>query len=338
MALLGYNGFDHVDDGFELLRWDAYSSDSNIEYASTHGYGGGWGIRLFTTATTYLQKNLGTTKSTFILGAYYKIGTLSDSNEFLSFNDGATNQVEIRARVDGSIAVYRDTTLIAQSALGLISANTWFNLGIKITFSQTVGQVTVKLGETVIINTAANLDTCNTANEYIDSFRLWSNGGDVFIDHLYWADTSGSGITDITQGLRITTLYPIANGVSAQFTPSAGSNYQTVDEAQLVGTTDYNDSTTIGHIDTFDMTTYAGSSTIKALQITGAVQNPDAGTVVMRTVLRSGTVPANTEGADFTASATIKGMSTLYETEPIDAVAWTTSSVNAAESGYKYQA
>ena len=337
MTLLFVDGFDHVDDGFELLKWDAYATEFGIAYASTYGLDGGWGIRFDSNASYYLQKNLAANESTVIVGGYFKVDTLNSSNEFLNFLDSGTSQVEVRAMSDGSIAVYRGTTLLAQSSIGLVSAVAWFNLGVKVTFSQTVGQITVKLGPTTIINTAANLDTCASANEYANNVRIYSNGGFTYVDHFYLANTTAGKVADIVQGLKIATLYPDADGAVVQFTPSSGSNYQTIDEQQLTGTTDYNSSSTVGHKDRFSMGTFSGLGAIYGVQIVGAVSNPDAGTVVMRSLVYSGTVPAEVEGSDFTTTATPKAMMTVHEQEPTDTVDWTASKVNAAEFGYKFQ-
>lgn len=333
------DGFGHVDDGYELLKWNAYSGATAITYAAGIGADGGWGASLDGNVTFYIQKNLPSNKTTIITGCRYKFTAFDSSNQFISWYDGGTQQLEARVLADGSIGVYRSTTLLAQSSPGLVSTNTWHYISFKITFSNTVGQITCKIGSTTIINTAANLDTCATANEYCNAIYLYSLTTTVYIDDFYIADTVAGNVADIVGDVKITTLYPDADGTYDDFTPSdsGGLSYAMIDEAQLVAETDYTYSTTVGHKLTTSMTTYSDVGTIYGVQTCAAVKNSDAGTMNVRTLIRSGEVPTDTEGADFLLSQTVKACLTVFEHEPEDTVDWTAGDINAAEFGVKIQ-
>lgn len=339
MALLFMDGFDHVDDGYELLKWSGYYSAAAITYGSGYGRTGGWGAYIGNSSSYWISKSLSSTKSTIIIGTAVKISSYSDAIQTFMFLEGGLNQVELRFKSDGSIHLYRGgTTDIASSSGGIISLNTWYYLEVKITFSNTVGTIDVKVGGVSKIS-ETSLDTSQSGNEYIDSIRVYANGGFVYLDDLYICDTSGAQNNDFLGDVTIKTLYPTSDGTHTDFTPSTGSDhYALVDEAQLTGETDYNESGTISHKDSYGVTTFSESGDIKGVQVTAAVKNADTGSLIVRTFARSGAVPADNEGVPGgSISQTLQGVSHIFEKEPEDDVAWTAAKVNAAEFGLKIQ-
>lgn len=335
MTHLFGDGFGHVDDSYELLKWDEYFSDAAITYGAGYGVGSTWGARLEAVSVYYIGKNLAAGESTIIFGARFKLDILSSSNEIISFIDDATPQCEVRIKSDGSIAVYRSSTEIAVSATSLVSIDTWFYLEVKIVFNNTTGSVVAKLNGTERIN-QTGLDTCVSANEYITKIRLYSNGDHVYVDDLYICNTSGSVNNDFYGDISIATLYPTSDGTYTNFTPSTGSDhYALVDDPQLVSDTDHNESSTIGHKDSYGMTTFSETGIIKAVQVCAAVKNTSTGTMNVQTLCRSGITPADNFGSNFALSQTMKGAITIHEKEPTDDVAWTAAKINAAEFGLK---
>jgi len=334
MTHLFGDGFEHVDDGFELLKWDEYYSASAITYAAGYGVNSTWGMRIENSSPYYLGKNLAANESTIIIGARFKLDALNSSNEIINFFDDSTAQCEVRIKSDGAIAVYRGSTEIAVSASSLISIDTWFYLEVKIVFNNTTGSVIAKLNGTERIN-QTSIDTCAGANEYINKIRLYSNDDHVYVDDLYICNISGSDNNDFYGDISIVALYPTSDGTYTDFTPSTGSDhYALVDESQLVGDTDHNESSTIGHKDSYGMTVFSGTGVIKVVQICAAVKNTSTGTMNVQTLCRSGITPADNFGSNFALSQTMKGAITIHEKETDD-VAWTAAKVNAAEFGLK---
>ncbi len=338
MALIFCDGFDHVDDGYELLKWDAYASASSVDYASTHGVGDTWGCRLGTSGLAYILKNLPASYSTLIVGCRFKFLSLSSTNQVFTFGDNGTSQVEMLVFSDGSIHFYRGgSTDIASSATGIISIETWYYIEFKIVFNNTTGSIVCKVDGVEKIN-QTSIDTVASANESANQVYIYANGNYVYPDDFYVCDTSGSLNNDFLGDVSIKTLYPTSDGTYSQFTPSTGSDhYALVDDPQLVADTDHNESSTVGHKDSYGVTTYSESGDILAVQICAAVRNTDTGSMAVRTLCRSGTTPADNEGNSFQLSQTMKGAMTIYEQEPTDTVAWTAAKVNAAEFGLKVQ-
>lgn len=335
MTLLFSDGFGHIDDPYDLVKWDSYYGASAITYGAGYGSDSGWGVRIENSSAFYMQKNMDANKTTLIVGGRFLFDSLNSSYEFISFLDDATFQCELRALTTGALAVYRGATQIGVSSAALISTSTWYFIEIKVVFNNTTGSVEVKLDGVTKIN-ETSIDTCAGANEYANQVRVYSNGDRVYVDDFYICDTAGTKNNNFLGDITIKALYPVADGTYSDFTPSTGSdNYAMVDEAQLASDTDHNESSTLGHKDTYDVTTFSGTGSVLAVQICAAVKNTSTGTMKVRTLCRSGTTPADNEGNDLALSQTMKGAVTIHEQEPTDTVDWTAAKINAAEFGLK---
>lgn len=339
MTLLFCDGFDHIDEPYETVKWD---TAANHFFEAAIGRTGGWGFRMYYPVTNlaYITKNVGTDCETIILGYACKLSAFNDIYSILELKDGATTQVSVRVNTSGGLNVYRGTTtLLGSSDNSLITTNTFFYLEIKVKISNTVGTVEIRLnGSASPIVNLTSQDTMVSANAYVNTILLASRGFYQYIDDLVVCDISGAVNNDFLGDVAITTLYPTSDGTNTDFTCSTGTDhYALVDEAQLSADTDHNESSTVGHKDTYGMTTFSGSGTVLGVQICATVKNTDAGSMNVRTLAISGASPTETEGSDFALSATMKSAMTIHEKEPIDAVAWTAAKINAAEFGLKVQ-
>jgi len=152
-------------------------------------------------------------------------------------------------------------------------------------------------------------------------------------DDIYFQNQSGSVNNDFLGDSRIITLKPNGAGASTQWTPSANSNYQNVDDTTSDGDSTYNYSGTVGQIDTFAMEDISGSGTIKGIAINLVARKDDASARQVSPITRVGST--NYEGSAHTMAATYVMYQSIRETNPATASAWLVSEVNAAEIGYK---
>jgi len=287
-----------------------------------------------------LFKSLLTNPTTVIVGfrhkgdLYHSSGTYSS----LAFRVNGTTQCWFGMLRGGRIGFYRGSTLLFSSSR-CYELQAWSYFEFKVTFSLTVGTVDVKVdGVSVISETGVN--TCyEGTNEYTDQFYIGNGTSEyVYFDDLYVCDATGLYNNDFLGDVKVDLLYPTSDGTYTDFTPSTGiDHFALVDDPQLLSDTDHNESSTIGHKDNYGMTTYSSGATIFGLQISAAVKNTDVGTMNVRTLLRSGGTPADTEGSSVVLSQTMTGIQTTYDREPIDSVAWTTTNINNAEFGIKVQ-
>lgn len=130
----------------------------------------------------------------------------------------------------------------------------------------------------------------------------------------------------------VETLFPAGAGANTTWTPSAGSNYQNVDEKPMDGDTTYNQSSGSNQVDTFDFDNLA-TTDVQGIEVHCIVKSTSGSTNV-RPVIRSG-------GTDYPAGANTS-ISTSYvsarlksDTNPATGLAWTTTTINAAEFGIK---
>jgi hypothetical protein len=336
MSLLFMDGFDHYATADMNKKWTT-ASGGTINPTAGRRNGGA----LQSPGTNSPAKNIPNT-STLIVGvAFY--ATSNGSYTFLDFYDavGGGVQVQFGLNSDGSIFCNRagngsgygppGGTLIATSSAGAFKFNAWNYLQFKVTISDTVGTVTIKVDNTTVLN-ASSLDTKNTANAYATQVRLGGIGVGCYFDDLYIADTNGSTNNDFLGDVRIDAYYPNADGTNSAFTCSTGSTHCTLVDESTPNTTDYNDGVNVGDKDTYNFANMVHNpSAIFGSQLCLAVAKDDSGARSVKPCTRSG-------GANYSGAATALSTSQLYvteirETDPATSAAWTKTNLNAAEFG-----
>jgi hypothetical protein len=185
------------------------------------------------------------------------------------------------------------------------------------------------------VDSATGVVTSDGLNNRVFELRIdqptSSNYWDI--DDMYLANSSGSGVTDVVGDVYVERLLPDGAGDSTQFTPSAGSNFQNVDDATPDDDTTYNASSTAGHKDLFtvgDLTQPV--DTVYGVQVCNYAKKDNPG-VALNTVVKSGAsestdaVGATLDNYQFNTS--------IFETNPDGGGAWTESSVNSMQIGYE---
>lgn len=321
--LLLMAGFDY--DNIDANVWDVSQGDGRSATART-------GTRSAQATTLGLIRNIGSNLATFVIGFGIFKG---DATTFLRLFDGGTEQLTLLRKSDGAIEVRRGKasgTIIGTSAAGVFPVNAWTYIEVKATINDTTGAVEVHVNGTSVL-TLSSVDTKNTANAFITRYAL-STG--LYDDH-YFLDTTGSAPTnDMLGDVKVEVIYPNAAGDSTDFTPSAGSNFQNVDDVTTNdGDSTYNESSTTGQIDLFNLQPLvATSGVVFAVQSHMVARKTDGVVREVRQKLKSGSTVVD--------GATV-GLGTSYqqyhgvieELDPDTAAAWTISGVNALQAGYE---
>lgn len=334
MSLLFVEGFDHYAIADATKKWDAGGvSGSSIVAGRVDG--SAWSVG---TTTMYLQKIFSASNETEMivgfaikstsyttfsgLATFYTVAGVAQ----LSLSCNSTTGILSVRRGDYSAATIVDTGRA-------LTANNWNYIEMRVLFSQTVGEVEIRVNGEVWAN-STGLDTCADTNVGAGILRL-GNGtaalNSAIYDDLYIIKKDGSGSTDFLGDVRVKTLFPTANGTTTQLTPSAGTNYENVDDA-TAETTNYNSSTVAGNKDLYttgDLTVTGG--TVYGLQVVSWAAKDNTGTRSVSNVVKSSTT---------TDVKTAQAVSTSYDfysdllaLNPDGSVAWTESTVNAAEIG-----
>lgn len=339
MSLIFMDGFD---DGLCVGGYKLYSI-SPSSASTTYGRLGTKGVRLGDTPGMWLQRSISMSGDTIVIGfASYINNHGAATNEYLmlGYDIGAAAwQWHVRVDEDGTIKWGLSTGSSTQSSsAGAHPDKTWCYFEIKVKHSNTVGTVDIKINGVNVLS-ASNIDTQNTANAHIDRLNIGGGGSgylhDNYVDDLYILDGSGSApYNDFLGDVRIEALLPSGNGNSSGMTGSDGNqvdNYLLVDDDPVV-TTDYVESATQGHKDTYAMGNLASTNvSVYGVQVSLVVQKDNTGSKYLRPVVRSGSTDYN--GTSVALNTSWEGIHEIWEQDPNTSANWTPTNVNAVEVG-----
>ncbi len=135
----------------------------------------------------------------------------------------------------------------------------------------------------------------------------------------------------------VETLYPTGAGYHAAWVPSAGANFENVDDLGDIdedGT--YNSSAVQGAKDSFETGNLLArpASTIKGVALHLTARKDWAGGRIVKPMLRVGGADYLPSAAGLSLSEVYHGKQDIWEVNPATGAAWSESGVNGAEIGY----
>jgi len=277
-----------------------------------------------------------TTNTTSIIGLAVKLPLTSVNTQVVALYEGANLGVNVKVTSAGYLAVYNNTTLLGTTVNG-ISFDTWFYLELKVLTDDSVGTVDVHVNGASWLS-LTNQDTQPGANSYHTAFRLADavyNGVIVSFDDLYFLDGSGAANNDFLGNMRVVSLDPSASGDSTDWTPSAGSNYENVDDGGITDDdTTYNETSTDTHQDLYNYEDLpAAAATVAGVQIVTETR-VTAGSMDVSAVIKTGTT-TSVGSADTITSTDYVTTTRVEELDPDTSNPWTPSGVNGAQFGIK---
>ena len=270
----------------------------------------------------------------FVIICYrWRASAATLNQPMLRLRNGGTVQLQITANGTGAFDIaFNGST--QSTGNGSYAADTWYDVKVKFVCHASAGSVDFYLDNTEIYSVSG----VDTANGSVDIENIWPGNNSVnqFIADIIMADDSGSIFNDIdfTKTYRVASILPNGAGNATDWTPSAGANYENVDEAEL-DTTNYNSSDTDTEKDTFALQDLGISFVdILGLQSWAVVDMDDATARQLNSVIRH----SATEGASADRSIVngqVRNVHGFFETNPSTGLAWTESEINAAEAGYE---
>lgn len=329
MAHIFSTGFGLTTTVADLFEGVGTGGGGNI---GAYGRNSGQGLRQ-TGNNSHARKNLGSTPNRVIFGFAVDLVSITDVNgsPLCGLWDAGTLQWAAVIKSDGTLSL----TGYGVTAFTL-PFNTYTYLEFDVTIHNTTGAINVYVNG-VLQLAATGLNTrAGTGNNYATQCSLGYQGNgntkDVYYDDFYILDTTGTALNAVLGDVRIDALMPDGAGDSTQWTPSAGSNYQCVDETPRNDDTDYVSSANIGDKDLYsiaDLSVVAGA--IKAVVVTMRARKDDAGTRTVKAKVKHGGVEGN--GADRGMSTSYAYSQDAFPTNPSTGSAWTIAEVNAAQVG-----
>lgn len=348
MTLLFMDGAQGYNTAQILRKW-ATASASPGAVNATSGRRGGPGLRfsnwnLNLRATAPAQGSaVFANNATAIIGMAIKVSALpaSTSRCILSFQDGVTTHISILLKSDGTLEARRSTFAgtILGTTTAVLTAGVYAYIEVKVLISDTVGTVDIRKDGVSILALTAQ-DTQNGAAAQVGSFTLLDVTASqtetvtVDIDDIYFCNGAGSAPQNTFLGdCRVDTTFPNGAGNLSQWTPSAGSNWQNVDEDPANDDTDYNFASVAATRDLYAFPDIVPTSgVVYGVAVNMQVRKDDAAARTFRDLIRSG-------GANFagsvtnTAGATYNMFTEIHQVDPNTSAAWSIANINLAEYG-----
>jgi len=208
----------------------------------------------------------------------------------------------------------------------------WYYIEFKIVIGET-GSFELKVDTLTelsddTIDTRANTDGSACFLDFV-STALWR-----WFDDIYFCDSTGAKNNDFLGICQVVGKFPDADGSSSDFTPSAGDNYATVDDADTDSDTTYNEGVS-GDIDYYEYADLSEEGIVIGIQINTTVRTTDAEAMAIQSKVNSN---ASID------TGTARGVNTDYTMEyeivvddPDTATAWTIAGINSAEFGLEVE-
>lgn len=297
---------------------------------------GGQCLKLSAGATPgYAARALGSTPNTIVVGMAVKMTSFADDHQGFRLRRENVTQATVTINMDQSVSVKRGTysgTVLGTSAAGLVPLNRYVYLEFKIYVHDSAGTYEVRLNDQVVL-TGTGADTMGHTTAGVDTVWLVgqeTSGNNIYIDDLYIDDATFWGDS------RVDTLAPSGAGSSAEWTPSAGSNYENIDDSTSIDEdSSYNSTDVVDEVDSFALADLSPLGTeIYAVAINVTARKDDAGTRKMRPVCVMGAVEYT--GDEVSLYDEYSNHQYIWESPPdAGSGSWTEADVNGAEFGYK---
>lgn len=290
--------------------------------------------------SAYLKKLTGPI-TTFYVGFAMRVNSYDSSAAatFLSFNDGASVQVDFSLLASGIIQITRNGTLLVSSTVPIATGPFHFYEA-RLTIDGTTGVAEIKVDTVVAATFSGN--TKATSNTTADTVILgeWargSNGASYDYDDWYINTSAGSVNNGYLGDCKVIESVPNANGTTNQYTQGGTThtnNFQQVDEIPPDDDTTYITDATVGHLDRYTFPTLT-AATVFAVAVKIRADKDDVGARAIRAAVKSSSTLAD-NGADFALTqSSYQNFQGIFENDPNTSAAWTAAGVNAAEFGVK---
>ena len=324
---------------FDAGRWivvGSQTSTNNIQAGS--GRGGSNRLRMDLAENGEMERIASATSSSWIFAFAFQVSssTPGTTSSVVQLKDGASYQVELRYTTSGTMQFTRNGTVLATGTF-VFSPGVWYWVEIWVSIANASGRAVLRVsGTTTDIDFTG--DTQNTANAFATRYSIGAIGGAggtgnfVYINDFIVLRGVG-GTADFLGDSKVEEKLPTGAGNYTDWTPSAGSNFQNVDETPPDGDTTYNHSSTAAQKDTFAMGDLATTSgTVHFVGFSNRQRKDDAGARTARTLHRlSGT---DVNGTTRSVLDSFQTEFDWYLTKP-GGGSWGISDVNGVEAGYE---
>lgn len=334
-----YSDDQHIIDRSGPRLYTSSGTTRTIETAQ--GRFGGNVLQIGSTATLIeFPWATVTAATTAIIGFAMRDGKALSSTvrgeQIITLSDTADQSHWRLDYIIGGLALYRAngvSPILVGVATDCIATDRWHWIEIKALMA-TSGNVEVRVDGVTVLNVAG--DFRDSTSDPLTRIRLFGSRYERQYDELIICDSTGSTFNDFFGDTRIVATVPDADGSVVNWTASAGTNVSCVDDAlgAYNDDTDYISSSTADQESLFSHApfTLTGVNVVKFVQLSAMAR--DDGTNTFRQLMRSGGTTYD-NGADINPDTTYDFHVHRRELDPNGAIAWTETSINAAEFGVR---
>lgn len=278
----------------------------------------------------------------FVIHANVRFTTNSGTFQLFRALDGAAHHMDMRRDSSGDVLVFRDTTQLATTNGGandncLATLNQWYWISFAGHIADVGGTWAVKVDGTTVLSGTG--DTRNGSSGTATKLQIGNeNAGVTGTPHAYVRDIIMLiNTTTALSQRRVAYLQPNRAGHDADWTPSAGSNWQNVDDrdgAPDDGST-YNAGNASGEKDLYALAPFPSSaSTIDAVtEVTRVGKTTNTHQTVKR-VIRTNNNEYDS-GEIGIPLGYIWNVGSVRETNPQSSAAWDEAEINRLQTGVK---
>ena len=285
-------------------------------------------------------------QATWTVGCAFQIAASSGNNDIIQVCDGtsggpsnAQNTVQFGVGINaeyGVYAIYNGGTTASANAIW--RPGSWNYIEVSGTCAASA-TVTVRLNGVVVV-TATAVNTSKTGNNYASLVCLSCQQGDTInFDDVYMCDGVAAAHGPVNNtflgDIAVLVNAPNADGHYANWTPTAGLNYQCVDSYSYTDTT-YVSTATPSTIDSYLFpATTATSGSILGVQLNVIGRKDDGGSHVLAPLYRGAATDYPQTSAEINVTNTYANAQCQFDYDPATNLAWTATGLNAGEFGQK---
>jgi len=355
VAIIYIEGFDHYDgtaDAGGQMLMKGWSIEDTFYIAASGEVVGDSSVLARRIGTKFAvvhtsivpsatSRNLTASGPTIIMGYAYRSNVLGANGQLVTLYDGDGDiAVRLNYLSGGSIRL-RGGAVDETSAANVIKANTWQHIEFKVLLHESAGTYEVRVNQVNVLSDSG-VDTQSglaTIGKLELSGALYS--GYMCYDDMFILDGSGGKNDDFRRDCRVDTLLSNGAGTYTDFAPSAGANWENVDDPDGLGgigggdidsDTTHNESKTVGHKDTYNLDNIVAlGTTIYGVAANSCVRKTDAGIKYFKQLTKAGAT--EDLSAEIAATDNFQIYQKPMDVNPDDSAAWEEADVNALESG-----
>jgi hypothetical protein len=276
MSLLFFEGFDSLATRTGLYQkyHNSFSTQTIdiVPFSSDtpHNHGQSFHMDGPTSSLSFFFEGVEATQVSHqsgIIGFHVKLADFSEDNYWLIalWDNDLDHQSLVYVSDSGYLEWYRSSTLLGKAETNPLSLDTWHHVECQYYTANSIpaDSCILKLDGTEVLNLAAGLDTQQQSTNYTAGFSWEAALSSIRrFDNLYFLDIDSTLPNDFLNagnGVFVEQVFPTGDGDTTDFTPSAGANWENVDEVFFDSDTTYNEATSSTSTDLFRISAPTGS-------------------------------------------------------------------------------